>query len=88
MDARSHNHFQDSSMVLENSRAEVDHLRQENTKLKDVIMKRTEAANKTIMKLAQMKKEAEEQNYEYLKTIEVLAHNLQSLKEQVWVFIQ
>lgn len=54
--------------------------------LKDVIRKRTEEANATIMKLAQMKKEAEEQNMEYLKTIQVLAQNQKNLKEQVRTF--
>jgi predicted RNase H-like nuclease (RuvC/YqgF family) len=68
---------------IEDYKSQIDHLRNENQHLKSVIKKRTEEANDTIMKLAKMKKEAEEQNMEYLKTIQLLAHNQKSLKEQV-----
>lgn len=68
----------------EDYKSEIEHLRNENQHLKSVIKKRTEEANETIMKLAKMKKEAEEQNMEYLKTIQILAQNQKSLKEQVF----
>lgn len=48
-----------------------------------MIIKRTEEANKTIMQLAKMKKEAEDQNMEYLNTIQALAQNQKNLMEQV-----
>jgi hypothetical protein len=41
--------------MIENLKVEIDHLRGENTRLKDVIRSRTEEANNTILKLAKMK---------------------------------
>lgn len=44
-----------NKQMVDNLKAEVEHLRAENTKLKDVIRSRTEEANSTILKLAKMK---------------------------------
>ena len=46
--------------ILNKFKREIENLRKENVKLKETILTRTEEANSTIMKLAQMKKQAEE----------------------------
>mmetsp|Transcript_31461 Transcript_31461/g.27821 ORF Transcript_31461/g.27821 Transcript_31461/m.27821 type:complete len:196 (+) Transcript_31461:272-859(+) len=68
---------------IEDYKAQIESLKNENDHLKGVIKKRTEDANTTIMKLAKMKKDTEEQNMEYLKTIQILIENQKSLKNQL-----
>ncbi|CAI2365190.1 unnamed protein product [Moneuplotes crassus] len=62
---------------------QIENLTRENKHLKEIIKKRTEDANETIIKLAKMKKEAEAQNMEYLKTIQMLVQNQKTLQLQV-----
>lgn len=62
--------------------SEIDKLRKDNSKLKETILKRTEEANATIMKLAQLKKQAEEQNKSNMQNLSDGIEKDKLLKEQ------
>ena len=65
-DNSTHNHHSKRVYVpqelLNEYKAQIEQLKNENMKLKETITKRTEEANTTILKLAKLKKQAEERN--------------------------